>query len=66
MSSFEVARGPTTIKCRSTVVLVRMRCGGRGWISPGVCQLFHRREDRGKTWIMEVEPRCSIGVCQAE
>ena len=40
MSSFEVARGPTTIKCRSTVVFVRTRWGGRGWISPVRCQFW--------------------------
>jgi hypothetical protein len=34
MSSLDVERGPTRMKWRSVVVRVRMRWGGRGWISP--------------------------------
>jgi hypothetical protein len=35
MSSLLVASGPTMWKCRSVDGRERMRCGGRGWISPG-------------------------------
>lgn len=45
MSSFEVDKGPTRMNVRSVEVRVRIRCGGRGWISPGsVYDRYKKRE----------------------
>jgi hypothetical protein len=68
MSSLDVDKGPTRMKWRSVDVLVRIRWGGKGWISPEsqrVRPVYEEPQDAGRSGSKPLLPSAALPPARA-